>query len=293
MTWRRPHGWVIVLIILVSATWVVLTETRKSAELTALPDELRYTSVHVAPGAERIFDAERARRIIGDRPIAVIVGERTGMCADFADILPGVIVLWVNDVPRMPIKTCDGGSPYYERNLTATAREAVTLLDTDHDWTVHVEEYVRAFDAHVAETFPGTPPPARGPPRPANDGAVEKIVLVMSAAMGVVLLVVVAFLVREVWSLAEYVLRRRRDWRARTNARLNRLADRVLRLTEPGSTSTRRAATAKGYVLLLQAFESATNEAQRFAVDEQLRELEWQAGIPLPEDRAARRPPAP
>jgi hypothetical protein len=240
---------------------------------------LRYTSVVTAPGAEDLLDVERARRIIGDRPVVVVAGPVGVTCGDIAKALPELIVLVVS--ANLPFTDCGGRASHYDLDLLRETQDSVTHLDVGRDQTTYVAEYVRAFDANVV---PGTPPPRRGPPQPGPSGGPAQ--LVVAVVIATVVLLGGGYLAHQVWSADRKAGLSHRSWRVRTNARLNQLADRIMRVDDPGRTSAERAATAKGYVLVLRNFESATTEEQRTAVDWQLRTLEEKAGIPVRGPRA-------
>ncbi|MGB3442295.1 MAG: hypothetical protein WBA97_26425 [Actinophytocola sp.] len=285
-TRRRLVGWLAVFFYLLVMGAIVLAAVIGDQEAIedVVSERLGYTSVHVTPGAEGILDADRARRIVGDRPI-VVVAERhfTGTtCYKVADALPGLIVLMVSGEDAWPVADCDGASRYYNVTLLTATLRAATFADVGRDRTPYVEEYVRVFDAHVAATFPGVPPPRRDPVPPADDDWLNgdrAVVLIASGAMVIAFLVVLWFLIREVWAARREALLRKQSWGAAGNARLNRLADLVMRVDEPGGTPRERVRVAKAYVLLLRDFETATTGTDRAAVEESLAALEWEVGI--------------
>lgn len=251
--------------------WAVVVDLRSGGP-PAEVEALRYTSVHVAPGAEGLLDAERARHIIGDRPIVVVAQpDHSGLQrTDVGDVLEDVIVLVVRGDAGRPLTTC-GLSDYYNYALTLRVLDAMTFVDGGRDRTAYVEEYVREFDAYVASHFADGPPPRRGPP-PGEDivrARDEMVLVAIAIACGVAFIAMLVFVLREVWLSARRVAQRKLSWHVMTQARLSRVADMVLHGTE-----AERNATAKGYVLVLGEFESATTQAQRAAVDERLGELE-------------------
>lgn len=153
------------------------------------------------------------------------------MCHDIADALPELIVLMVSD--DLPFTDCGGRKSPYDLRLLRETQDATTLLDVGRDKTAYVVEYVRAFDAQVPS---GTPPPRRGPPQPGPEGELTEVV-VLSVLIALVFLGTTGYLVCEVWAQGRKVALLERSWQARTNARLNRLADRVMRVDDTGRTS--------------------------------------------------------
>jgi hypothetical protein len=270
----RTRRVVVVVMLMCVAVAVVVLDWPKDVEQE--PDtvhRLRYTSVVVAAGAEDLLDVERSRRIVGDRPVVVIAGDVGVTCDDVRDWLPELIVLVVSADP--PLNDCGGRESRWEPDLLRELRDVVVDPDAGRDQTAYVVAYVRAFDARVE---PGTSPPRREPPQPGQDGdAIQLVVLVVMITA--VFLLVVGYLVRQVRAEARSAGLLRRSWRASTNARLNQLADRIMRVDDPGRTPAERAAVAKGYVLALRDFEYATTDEERGSVNQQLRMLERRAGI--------------
>ena len=227
-------------------------------------DHLRYTSVHVLPDAERRLDVDRTRQVIGLRPIVVAVGSGID-CQEIVDALPDVIAIVVPDTAD-PVACAGADARYFDRSLT--------------DSPDVIAAYVRAYDARAGGT-----PPRREPPALESAGPdVRQIVTLAAAGLFAALFVLttvyaIRFVVRDQREHEDRI----RNWCARGDARLNRLADRVLRFD--GSVET-----ARRYVLVLQEFEAAGTERARVAVDGRLTELEREVGV-LPKREV--RPPRP
>ncbi|MFI7678265.1 hypothetical protein [Actinophytocola sp. NPDC049390] len=227
-------------------------------------DPLRYTSVHVESGADGVLEVERTRRIVGDRPIVVVATGSGTRCRDVVEAVPDVIALVLRH--GGVADDCAGAAArHHHGDLLYEAERA------GRDGTGLVEEYVRAFDA----LFAGEPLPRRSPP-PADTGpdVGDVLVLVATALFAAVFVLAAVAVVRTVrWDERDDAARTRHR-RARADARLNRLADRVLRFDRPADS-----AVAKRYVLVLRDFEAATTERQRVAVDTRLTDLEREVGV--------------
>lgn len=233
-------------------------------------DHLRYTSVHVVPGAEGELDVAGTRAAIGLRPIVVAEGDDV-RCDDIVDALPDVIAI------VLPGPDVCGGvdARAYDRSLAAEAEEAPDF----------VAAYVRAYDARFAGDPPRRDPPAAAE-APGPD-ARQVVTLAASALFAALFVLTAVFVIRiGVRDLREHE-DRTRNWRARGDARLNRLADLVLRFDGAGGGET-----AKRYVLALREFEAAVTEKDRVAVDGRLTELERAVGV-LPKKVVRPRRPAP
>ena len=251
-------------------------------------DVLEHTSVHVEPKAEGLIDEERVRRVVGDRPIVVVaVGASPGACFDAAAALPDVIVLAPSTEGTFTV--CSGdtfrASPprYFPEYLDIEVEDALAFVE--HDATDLVAQYVLRFDAHVAATFPGEPAPVRQPP-PLDDGS-DAVGTSSYVVLGLVfggLALFGAHVVRETWRNAQWSGARTRRWRAETDARLNRLADLVLRPDEPEgqADAEHRADFAKRYVLALHEFGETRSHELAAGLEARLTALEVEAFGPPP-----------
>ena len=274
------YGQVVVYLAFALVVLGVIASRAGSVDVTDEADRLRYTSVYVAPGAERLLDADRARRLIGDRPL-VVVARQDGTCDDIAAALPDVIVLLARDDEDEPFVDCGGRDSLFDLDLLRVTLAAMTFVDASQDRTAYVAEYVRAFDArHTA--------PPRTPPADGLDGQTIGLALLALAIVAVFLLGC-GHLFRDVRVRQNRATQRGRTWRAKANARLNRLADLVTRVGEPGRTAAERASVAKEYVLTLREFEAAVTEQQRAGVEVRITGLERLAGVRRVVDERNRR----
>lgn len=263
----RGVSWVAGL--LASGLLLYFSVATAPAREPTVADHLRYTSVHVAPGADGELDATRTREVIGLRPIVVAVGDDV-RCADIVTALPDVIAIVL---PGPDI--CGGADARgHDASLAAKVRGAPDV----------VAAYVRAYDAR----FDGDPP-RRDPPATETTGPdARQVVTLAAAALFAAMFVLTAvFVIRFGLRDQQEHEDRIRNWRARGDARLNRLADRVLRFDGTGGGET-----AKRYVLALRAFEAAATERDRVAVDGTLTELERAVGV-LPKKVTPPRQPKP
>lgn len=253
----RGVSWVAGL--LASGLLLYVSVATAPAREPTVADHLRYTSVHVASGADSELDVTRTREVIGLRPIVVAVGDDV-RCADIVSALPDVIAI------VLPGPDVCGGADArgHDASLAAKVRGAPDV----------VAAYVRAYDAR----FAGDPPRRAPPATEATGPDARQIVTLAAAALFAALFVLTAvFVIRFGLRDQQKHEDRIRNWRARADARLNRLADRVLRFDGTGGGET-----AKRYLLALRAFEAAATEWDRVAVDGTLTELERAVGV-LPE----------
>ena len=216
---------------------------------------LRYTSVYVAPFLydEKSFDVERAREIVGDRPLVVVAGYAP-MCTEIAGELPDVLVVVVSPDPGTPIVDCARPRSVADPALLSDVQDAMTFVAASDRRTAYVTEYVRAFDARHPAAPHRTPPAGGG-----GLGAGTLVAVPLLVAAGLV-------------AFGAFFLHR--TWLA-PNARLNRLATLITHDDDqPGRDPHQRAARANEYLRTLRAFESATTKAQRTEVRRLLTELE-------------------
>jgi len=264
-------GALLVVLFLGACLWIS-TETARpvgDGPAASVVEWLNYSSVHVERGAELFVDADRVRRLIGDRSIVVIgvTDETPYGCEDIATGLPGVAVLWLSTENSLPASACGENNLDYE--VQTTLRDA----NVGSDRTAYVEEYVWQFDAQEA----GDEAAGRVPGPPAIDEVpVHKLVFTA------------LFFAALTWFVCEfiYVYYRRnnfwiahdRAWKADLNARLNRVADTLLRSDSP-VPAAERASAGKRYVLLLHDFETAEKPTELGPLGRELTELETLAGV--------------
>ena len=265
----------------------------RPAPYASVADDLKYTAVHTDPDAEGLIDVPRVRRVIGDRPIVVaaVTDDAASIaCALMIDELPGLIGLVVST--DNSFSSCENANPHYEMLLQIQAEHAAAFLGNRTDL---VAEYVRIYDAHVAATAPDEPPPRRAAPPLPDSGPDSRQVMqfvILGTVFGGIALIAV-YVVRELWSGAQWQSRRTRRWRTEIDARLNRLADIVLRTDQPRSKkdAERRADVAKRYVLTLREFEATKSPA--LELERMLTELDEATALsepePAPHQRAAHR----
>jgi len=264
---------------------------------------LRTTSVYAAPGAPPVIDVARARQVIGDRPIVVAVLDRTplphedmslerqNLCQDVADATPTnlVMVFAMDSDNHYDSNVCQGpdfSNPVnpvdardFDVGLTVSAETAWKYRATENDLTPQIEEYVLAFDAEAADKYPKfVPRRAIVAPAPPAATAVQTQQIVL-AIVGLIVAVVAVFALLR---LLVHLVQRRQDVRAETearnaamSARLNRLADSVLRPAKPrdAKDAAHQADIARRYVLALQEFEEKGPAATTQAQVEELEEL--------------------
>lgn len=269
--------------------------------VASIIEGLRTTSVYAAPGAPPSVDVARARQVIGDRPIVVaVLGrtplpaaddhlERQDLCQDVADATPtNLVMIYAMDSRGYDSSICEGpqfANPSYpvdaddfDLGLITAAELAWTYRATDTNLTPQIEEYVLAFDLQAAKSYAKVVPRrAVVQPPPPAPSAVQTWQIVL-AIVGLIVAVVTLFALLR---LIVHVLGHRRTVRAETDgraaalsARLNRLADAVLRPGRPrdADAAARQAEIARRYVLALQQFErtgpSAETESQIATLEE-------------------------
>ncbi len=278
-----------------------------SDRVRAIAEGLRTTSVYEEkPGVPGVIDAERARQLLGDRPIVLVLLDDTplpeppepldlpvyDLCDQIASVVTTslVIVYATLDTgeysqaycagpqfsnPQNPIEAAD-----YDYGLITKAELAWRYRATDEDKFPEVEEFVFAFDEQAREDYPdGVPTRAVVVPPPPAPDALQTGTLVLSLG-GVVLAPVALFaLLRLIGSTTTKRSRRAAGAHTRQeaiNVRLNRLADAVLHPPAPkdAAAAHRQAELAERYVLLLGDVESARSRSALAEVEERLSELE-------------------
>jgi hypothetical protein len=277
-----------------------------SDRVRAVAEGLRTTSVYEEkPGVPGLIDAERARQLLGDRPVVLVLLDDTPLlepeplesgidelCEQIASVVTTslVVVYATLDTGEYDQWYCAGpefSNPQnpvdvsnYDFGLIARAELAWKYRSTDEDRFAEIEEYVFAFDEQAQKDYPGGVPTRAVvvPPPPAPD-SLQTRTLVLSLG-GVVLAPVALFaLLRLIGSTATRRSRHAAGAHTRQeaiNVRLNRLADAVLHPPAPkdAAAAHRQAELAERYVLLLGDVESARSRSALAEVERQLEELE-------------------
>jgi hypothetical protein len=272
-----------------------------SAQASTIVEGLRESSVYVAPGAPGLVDAERARQVLGDRPIVVALLDtrvlpkpaplRTGageLCKEVAgEVATTIVILFaMDDKGSYRPNFCTGPqfsnpvNPVKAKNfdfpLIAVAELGYQFRATDRDKTPIVEEYVLAFDAQAALDYPESVPRRAivqpPPPRPTELQAWQIALALAGTVAGTVALF---FLLHLLLRLARQGVDRAsgRDRRRREqSAQLSELGDQVLH--PPAATTAdqaeHQAEVARKYVLALRAFEAGRDARGRIAELEKL-----------------------
>jgi hypothetical protein len=276
-----------------------------SAQVRTIVDGLRTTSVYAAADAPGKIDPGRARQLIGDRPIVLVLLGTTplpapedsldqpnyDLCEEIADVVTtSLVTLYATVGDEYKAAYCQGpdfsnpqnpvDADHYDFVLISEAEIAWKYRVTDDDLFPEVEEYVFAFDEQAAQDYPGGVPRRAPvvPPPPAPD-ALQTWQIVLSIAgllLGTIALFVALRLVGRV-----VARRSARDAQARhraeaTSARLNKLADIVLHPPKPADAAAarRQADLAGQYVLVLGELEAANTRGKLAAVGERIAELE-------------------
>jgi hypothetical protein len=279
-----------------------------SAEVQTIVEGLRTTSVYEAPDAPGKVDAERARELIGDRPIVlVLLGENTrstwdpfddhgdDLCEQVANVVTtSLVILYGREYrgdygpdfcvgpefsnPQNPV---DPGN--YDFVLIAKAEIAWNYRVTEEDLFPQVEEFVFAFDEQAAQDYPGgVPRRAVVIPPPPSPDALQTWQIILSLA-GILLGTIAAFVgLRLIGTVVAQRAAQGADLRTRSeaaSARLNKLADVVLHPPRPetAADARRQADLAGEYVQVLGEFEAANTRSKLTALDGRLRELEKEA----------------
>lgn len=279
-----------------------------SAQAKKVVEGLRTTSVYEEPGGPGIVDAERARALIGDRALVLVLlagtipedrtyatDPREDRCAEIADLVAtSVVILYAfedNGTEReYDAEYCVGpefanaDNPVDPDDYVTPAVGAVHLGThfrvTETDRFAEVEEYVYAFDEYSMRDSPNGVP-RRGvvlPPPPTPDAPQAWQV---ALALGGILTGTVALfvLLRAAAGLAGRRETRGAEARTRSEAigaRLNRLADEILHPERAANAraARRQADLAERYVLLLRDAESARTPAELTEVEAELTGLE-------------------
>lgn len=274
-----------------------------SEQVRTIVDGLRTTSVYEASDSPGKIDAARARQLIGDRPIVlVLLGTKPlptpqdsfdqpnyDLCKQVADVVStSLVILYSTGAdgdygpaycvgpqfsnPQNPVD-----AHHYDFVLVSTAEIAWRYRVTDDNLFPQVEEFVFAFDEQAAQDYPGGVP-RRAPviPPPPTPDTVQTWQVVLSLA-GILFGTIALFVALRL--VGRHVTRRGAETRNRseaTSARLNRLAGTILHPPPPkdAADARRQADLAGQYVLVLGQFEAATTRAKLAEVNERLTELE-------------------
>lgn len=284
---RRTRWIVLALAVVAAAAQFVQLWTFDDGARRAV-DGLYADSVWVEPGSPAVLDVERARQVIGDRPIVAAVlppsPETFDRCTDvvarhddvvaFVWTAPGASAICVGDGFGDPDLVDDTAVEWLERViLDAKYSSRYRVDDTRPDRTPQLEEFVLAFDAAVPDAWSGGV--SRRELVASPQVGLEIVVRLLAAGAAVVVGFVALRLL--VLRLAAARARRRalRTWRLEQRARTARLADAVLAEQPADPARARARAEAAGrYVLVLARVEAARDEPALDAVDAELTALE-------------------
>ncbi|MEU3275240.1 hypothetical protein ABZ639_30685 [Saccharomonospora sp. NPDC006951] len=273
---------------LIAFLFVFTPWATSSAKARAAAEGLRAGSVYVQQGAPDLVDAERAEKIVGDRAIVVALfdeepltgfsGEdnpRRALCQDLANLVPSnlVVVFAADEDGEYGSSYCDGPSFPIEDNFSlkviAGAEQSWKYRTTSTDLTPELEEYVLTFDLTAAEDHGEIP--RRGP----VPDAMAFGQLLMACAAMIAATILLFLLIRQA---ARTVRRRRgkagalRRRRKAIDARLSKVAERVLRPRDPECASN--AKLAADYADAQYRFRAAETAGQLDTVEAKVAELE-------------------
>lgn len=280
-----------------------------SDQVRTIVDGLRTTSVYEAPDAPGKVDAAKARDLIGDRPIVLVLLGPTplpapaepmdmpiyDLCDEVAEVVATslVILYATKDTGAYDPAYCVGpqfANPQndvdpanYSFSLIAKAELGYQYRVTENNRFPEVEEFVFAFDEQAAADNPGgVPRRAVVPPPPPTADTLQTWQVVLSLAgilLGTIALFAGLRLVGRTAARRGAGEARVRHAAEAASARLNRLADVVLHPEEPSDAAgaRRQADLAGQYVLVLGEFEQARSVKQFAAVETRIAELEKEA----------------
>jgi hypothetical protein len=284
---RRFRGLVLVVALVAVVVQFVALWTFDAGARRAV-DGLYADSVSVDPAVPGVLDVERARQVIGDRPIVAAVlppSEDTfDRCEDVVARHDDVVAIVWTGTDGSAVCVGDGfGDPDLVEK-TAVAWLEVVILDAKYssqyrvddalsDRTPQLEELVLAFDAAVPDAY------SDGVSRRALSASPQvglEITLRLLAAAAAVVIGFVALRLLVLRLVAARAQRRaRRTRRLEQLARTARLADAVLAEHPDDPRRARARADAAGrYVLVLAAVEAARDEAALDTADAELTALE-------------------
>ena len=283
--------WAALVVGLVAFLWVFKPWQSVSERARTAAEGLGEASVYAEPGAPNVVDPERAEKVVGDRAIVVAIFDETplteyaaetaprrALCRDVASLVPtNFVVVFAAEPdgdydgsyckgPDFPAPTLTDGildADAFFISLITIAEQAWQYRESETDLTPQLEEFVLAFDAETFRDYGEIP--RRGPVNSVFDA--WQLVL---ACLAMVSVTAVVFLLVRQLGRALFTSRALRPRVGGLNARLNRLADRVLhpRDGEPN------AAAAKEYVLALQEFDNAVHRKQLDAVERRIEKIE-------------------
>jgi hypothetical protein len=265
-----------------------------SPRVSAAVEGLRSSSVYVESGAPGYVDPERAKAVLGDRPIVVAImnevppparehvnGPAAAMCEDIARLVPtNLVILFSIEKDGYGSSYCDGDDfpgadgLGFSFNVIVEAEIGWKYRATKENLTPEIEEYVLAFDAQAAEEFKDGIPVRGAVPDELAKGqiALAMIGMVLGTVALFVLLRVVGLAIKHGRHSAADLRRRR----TAAGARLNRVAEAVLR---PGPADDldeahHQAHVAKRYLYTLHQFEEADTAAKLTRAEQEIAELE-------------------
>lgn len=280
-----------------------------SDQARVIAEGLRTTSVYEAPDAPGKIHAERARWLIGDRPIVLVLLDTKplpqpsedsysqphyDLCKQVAEVVSTSLVVLYGTVdgeyrpayclgPNFSNSQNPVDTENYDFPLVAKAEAAWKYRVTENDLYPQVEEFVFAFDEQAAQDYPdGVPKRAPVVPPPPTPDTVQTWQIVLSVGgilFGTIALFVALRLIGQVVARRSARDTETRNRGEATSARLNRLADTILHPPPPkdAADARRQADLAGRYVLVLGEFEAARTRARLAEVNEHLTELETAA----------------
>jgi hypothetical protein len=311
MKWLGVPRWVYLAVVLAAlAGYVVFgrpgaAPPQYTEQARTAVEGLRTTSVYEEPGGPGIIDAERARALIGDRAIVLVLfatpvledpthftEPREERCAEIAELVAtSIVIMYAYDREgEYEAEYCAGPQFANDSNeldaevFTVPAVGAVHLGTrfrvTGTDKFAEVEEYVYAFDHYATRDDPDGIP-LRGvyvPPPPVPDALQTwQVVVSLLGILGATLALFV--LLRGAVGLAgrrEVRTAANRTRAAAIDTRLNRLADTVLHPDRPKNARAARtqADLAGRYVLVMHRLGEARTTNDLAEVEKELTELE-------------------
>lgn len=278
-----------------------------SAQVVKAVEGLRTASVYEEPGGPGFVNVEKARALIGDRAIVLVLyaGEllddpnhftepREERCADIAELVAtSVVIMYAfDDDGDYAPEYCVGPEFANDDNpvdpsdygrlggVVGSVSLGTPFRVTATDRFAEVEEYVYAFDEYTTRDSPnGVPrrgvvvPPADAPTGPQTWQVALSLAGILAGTLAVFVLLRAAG--RRISGRGERAAAARTSAEV-VNTRLNRLADTILHPERPKDAGAARvqADLAERYVLLLRAAENARTPEDVAAVALELDELE-------------------
>lgn len=292
---RRMPRWLVAGIVggLIAFGAVFGPWAQPSAQVKSIVEDLRGGSVYEAPGAPGIVDAQRARQVIGDRAILVVLLDRTplttsgdsrdprmNLCHQLADVIQDDYI-WVyaqGEDGAYKGNNCvgddfPGAGDDLDITINIAAETSAQYRATDADRTPELEEFVLSYDAETSKSL------GRIPTRPPIPDVLATRQIVLAGAGMVGGTVLVFFALR--WAGVAYqrgragaAVRRRR--RLALDARLSAVADAILHPAKPGTPAEaeRQAGAAEKYVRALDLLTSAASDDELTRAESEITELE-------------------